>query len=88
MSRGLTEDQVIQLTDLFEACELLEEHNLDLNGVACVEDAKCRLLKYLQELEGNGLPNSVTVSIHMSLFDLNKVMGPHDRYGMFELFNQ
>ena len=60
---SLQEDQVNSLADLFEACKLLKKYDLELRGVTCLEDAKCRLLKHIQECTGQGKPDHATVSL-------------------------
>lgn len=62
MSKALTEEDVNRISDLFEACELLEKFDLDLDGVTTIEDAKCRLLRHVQELAGNNPGLAINVS--------------------------
>ena len=62
MSSELDEEKVTSLVDLFEACQLLQQHDLDLKGISCLEDAKCRLLKHIQDTSGAGKQKHSSVS--------------------------
>ena len=57
----LTENDINAITDLFQAFKLMQELGVSPNGVASIEDAKCRLLQYIQERFGAGKPRHTSV---------------------------
>ena len=51
---SLSEADVNQITDLFQAFQWIQKLEIDPKGITDLEDAKCRLLQYLQKKYGAG----------------------------------
>ncbi len=59
----LTEETIDELTDLFQAFKWLQKLQINSQGIKDLEDAKCRLLQYLQDNYGLGQPQHTSVSL-------------------------
>lgn len=62
----LTEDEVNQITDLFQAFQWIQKLDINPSGITDVEGAKCRLLHYLKEQYGAGKHQRADVSAVLS----------------------
>ena len=58
----LSEDTITELTDLFQAFKWLQKLQINSQGIKDLEEAKCRLLQYLQQNYGAGQHSSGSVS--------------------------
>lgn len=59
----ISEDTVNNLSDLFDAIKLLKKLDVSASGVTSLDDAKCRLLRFMKEHESNAGKELSGVSI-------------------------
>lgn len=50
-SSDLTEESVNAITDLFQAIKLLKQLDIKSRGINTLEDAKCKLLRFVKKNE-------------------------------------
>ena len=58
----LTEDDITEMNDLFAAFKLMQSVGINVRGITCLEEAKCRLLQYIKDKYGAGTKKHSNVS--------------------------